>query len=159
MDSLFESSGFWMFLFLHQSFGDCSKCLNYNWYHSHLHVLLLLLLLLLLAVLVVVVRIVFVKWNSHWKNILYQNFFKSIFFITGCLNIHGIYVTSNNSKNDNVVFVLFQIWKYYAISTINPRSQCIEQERKTILYHYLFRDKIIQNCLKIDTTHLYDNDL
>ena len=30
---------------------------------------------------------------------------------------------------------------------------------KNILCHYLFRDKIIQNCLKIDATHLYDNDL
>ena len=25
--------------------------------------------------------------------------------------------------------------------------------------HYLFEDKIIQNCLKIDTTHYYDNGL
>ena len=27
------------------------------------------------------------------------------------------------------------------------------------LRHYLFGDKIIQNCLKIDTTHSYDYDL
>ena len=25
--------------------------------------------------------------------------------------------------------------------------------------HYLFGDKIIQDCLKIDATHLYNNDL
>ena len=36
---------------------------------------------------------------------------------------------------------------------INPRSQCRVQERKNNLHHYLFGDKIIQNCLK------YDNDL
>ena len=30
---------------------------------------------------------------------------------TGCLNIHGTYVTANYSTNNNVVFFLFQIWK------------------------------------------------
>ena len=30
---------------------------------------------------------------------------------------------------------------------------------KNILLHCVLRDKIIQNCLKIDTTHLYNNDL
>ena len=33
------------------------------------------------------------------------------------------------------------------------------QERKNILRHYLFGDMIIQNCLEIDATHSYDNDL
>ena len=27
------------------------------------------------------------------------------------------------------------------------------KDKKNILYHDLFRDKIIQNCLKIDATH------
>ena len=31
--------------------------------------------------------------------------------------------------------------------------------KKNILRHYLFGDKILQNCLKIDETHLYDNGL
>ena len=30
---------------------------------------------------------------------------------------------------------------------------------KDILRHYLFGDKIIQNCLKIDANYYYDNDL
>ena len=30
---------------------------------------------------------------------------------------------------------------------------------ENILRHYLFGDKILENCLKIDATHLYDNDL
>ena len=30
---------------------------------------------------------------------------------------------------------------------------------KNILRHYLFGEKINQNCLKIDDTQLYDNDL
>ena len=29
---------------------------------------------------------------------------------------------------------------------------------KNILRHYLFGDKIIRECLRIDTTHNYDND-
>ena len=29
-------------------------------------------------------------------------------------------------------------------------------EGKNILCHNLFEDKFIQNCLKIDATHLYD---
>ena len=33
------------------------------------------------------------------------------------------------------------------------------REIKSISCHYLFREKIIQNCLKIDSAHLYDNDL
>ena len=45
------------------------------------------------------------------------------------------------------------------MTTINPRSRCLGQERKDILRHFLFSDKIIQNSLKIDATHKYDNDL
>ena len=52
---------------------------------------------------------------------------------------------------------LFQIWKLCTITTINPSSQCLEQERKNIS-RYSFGDKIIQNCLKIDATHYYNND-
>ena len=33
------------------------------------------------------------------------------------------------------------------------------EKRKNILRRYLFADKIIQNCLKIDATNYYDNDL
>ena len=28
---------------------------------------------------------------------------------------------------------------------------------ENILRHFIFGDKIIQNCLKIDATHYYDN--
>ena len=33
------------------------------------------------------------------------------------------------------------------------------RDEKNILRHYLFGEKSIQYCLKIDATHLYDNDL
>ena len=33
------------------------------------------------------------------------------------------------------------------------------REGENILHHHLFGDKIIQNCLKLDATHYYDNDL
>ena len=33
------------------------------------------------------------------------------------------------------------------------------KERANILRRYLFGDRIIQNCLKIDAIHQYDNDL
>ena len=35
----------------------------------------------------------------------------------------------------------------------------LDKRGKNILHHYLFGDKTIQNCLKIDATHWYDNDL
>ena len=34
-----------------------------------------------------------------------------------------------------------------------------KERRKIILRHYLFGDKISQNYLKTDATHLWDNDL
>ena len=43
-----------------------------------------------------------------------------------------------------------------AITTVNPRSRCFGKERKNILRHNLFGDKIIQNCLKIDATHMHN---
>ena len=33
------------------------------------------------------------------------------------------------------------------------------REEKNILRHYLFGQRIVQNCLKIDATYKYDNDL
>ena len=38
---------------------------------------------------------------------------------------------------------------------VNPRLQCLGQERRNILRQYLFGDKTIQKCRKIDATHLY----
>ena len=38
LDGLQLSSDFNIFPSLYQSFGDCSKCTNYNCYHRHLHV-------------------------------------------------------------------------------------------------------------------------
>ena len=32
------------------------------------------------------------------------------------------------------------------VTTLNAQSQCLGKERKNILRHYLFGDKIIQNC-------------
>ena len=44
------------------------------------------------------------------------------------------------------------------MTTINPQSQCLGQEKK-ILPHYLFGDKIIKKYLKKDATYKYYNDL
>ena len=78
-----------------------------------------------------------------------------------CLIIHGTRATANNSTYNNAVFFFVSDLKigYYTITTVNPWSQCIGQERKNIFRQYLFGDKILQNCLQIDATHLYDNDL
>ena len=37
-----------------------------------------------------------------------------------CLNIDRTHVTASNSTNNNAMFFLFQIWKLYTITTINP---------------------------------------
>ena len=52
---------------------------------------------------------------------------------------------------------LFQIWRYYAIATINSRSQSLGQEKENILHHFLFGDKTNQNFFKIDATREQDN--
>ena len=56
-----------------------------------------------------------------------------------------------------LLITLLIIMYYFFVSdlktTINPRSQCLGQERKNILQHFLLGDKIIENCLKIDATH------
>ena len=39
---------------------------------------------------------------------------------------------------------LFQIWKYYTITTINPWSQCLRREMKNNLCHFLQKSKISQ---------------
>ena len=45
---------------------------------------------------------------------------------------------ANKATTNNIVLFLFSDLKY------------LGQERKNILHQYLFEDKIIQNCLKID---------
>ena len=61
-----------------------------------------------------------------------------------CLNINGTNVTGNNSTNNTVLLFLVSDLKivYYNIHW----SQCLVQEIKNILPHYLFGDEIIQNC-------------
>ena len=50
-------------------------------------------------------------------------------------------MTANNSTTINIVLFLFQIWKSYIISTINPRSQCLERGRKIFCATYHFETK------------------
>ena len=52
LDGLYFYSYLEVFQSLSQSFRDCSKWTNYNWYHSHLHVPLLFL---------------YVPWVFHWS--------------------------------------------------------------------------------------------
>ena len=69
-------------------------------------------------------------------------------------------MTVNNSASNNVVFFFVSDLKITIIITIIiPRSQCLGQKRENIFCHCLFGEKIIENSLKIDATHLYDNDL
>ena len=51
---------------------------------------------------------------------------------------------------NNGVFVFVSDLKKYIITGINHRSQRPQQKRENIWRHYLFEDKIIQICLKID---------
>ena len=90
--------------------------------------------------------------RMHFWSIM-QKYFRNVLSNIGCLNMHETHLTANNSTNNNVVFFFVSDLKQNIKTTINPRSQCLEQERKNILRHYLFGDKIIQNCLKIDATH------
>ena len=76
----------------------------------------------------------------------------NIIFYIGCVNIYGTHLTTNNFPDNLVLFFVSDL-KYYTISTINLWSQCLGQEKKNILCHLFFGDKIIQNCLKIDATH------
>ena len=51
-------------------------------------------------------------------------------------------------------FFFVSDFKKYTITTINPWSQCLGQEKKNILRHYLFGEKIIQNCLKMQLINM-----
>ena len=64
----------------------------------------------------------------------------------GCLNIHGTYETANHSTNNNVFFFVSDLKIVYNNNC--EFSICLGQERKNILRHYFFGDKIIPNCLK-----------
>ena len=61
---------------------------------------------------------------------------------------------ANNSTNNHVVFFFVS---YLKIVYYNSRSQCLGQERKKDFRPDLFGDKIIQNCLKIEAIHSYDD--
>ena len=56
----------------------------------------------------------------------------------GCLNRYGTHVTPNNSTTNNVEIFLFRTWKQYTITTFNPSSQYLGQEKKNIFWHYIF---------------------
>ena len=63
----------------------------------------------------------------------------------GCLNIHGTRVTANNSTtNYNVFFfffLLFQIWKYYSMTTINPHHNALNKNEKYYASLLIWRQK------------------
>ena len=63
---------------------------------------------------------------------------------TGCLNIHGTYATVNKSKNNNLLLFCFRFEIVYYKKSINPRSQCLVQERKYFASLLMWR----QNHLK-----------
>ena len=63
------------------------------------------------------------------------------------LNVHRTYAIANNFTNNNIVFFLIS----------NLKIVCYNNYKASIimpcLRHYLFGDKIIQSCLKIDTIY------
>ena len=70
----------------------------------------------------------------------------SIYMVIRCLDIHGYIVcltiheshaTTNKSATSNVFFFVSDLEIVYK-KGINPRSQCIGQERKNIFPHELF---------------------
>ena len=71
---------------------------------------------------------------------------------TGYVNAHETHVTYNSTKNNALFFVsdlkIVNNNNYYFSITM-PWTR----EEKIFLHHYLFGDKIVQNCLKIDATH------
>ena len=79
--------------------------------------------------------------------------------VIGCLNISGTLVNANNPTTNNVVFFFVSDSKIVYSSNYYIWSQCLGQERKNILRHDLFGDKIIRSSLKKYATHKYDNDV
>ena len=63
--------------------------------------------------------------NIHGTHVTANNSTNNI----GCLNIHGTHVTANNSTTNNIVLFLVSDLKKYTITTINPRSQYLGQEK------------------------------
>ena len=61
----------------------------------------------------------------------------------GCLNVHVTHGTVYNSTYNTVVFFFVSNLEIVYITTINPSLQFLRQERKSILRHYISRDKII----------------
>ena len=64
----------------------------------------------------------------------------------GCLDIHGTHVTANNSINNNIVF--FSYFRFEKVYYNNYSSSITTPwtTEENILHHYLFENKIIQNC-------------
>ena len=71
----------------------------------------------------------------------------------GCINILSTHVITNNSTNNNVFFFVSNFKIVYYKNLLILDLNTLDMRGKNILPHYLFGDKIIQNCLKIDTTH------
>ena len=85
---------------------------------------------------------------------IYIYIYSYIYIYIRCLNTHGTYVTANNSTNNNVVFFFFRFESSISKQFLILHHNALDKRGKNILPHYLFGERIIQNCLKIDTTHL-----
>ena len=68
----------------------------------------------------------------------------------GCLKI---LVTANNSTNDNVVFFFYFRFENSILKQLLIFDHNLLDKREKYFRHYLFGDKIIQNCLKVNTTY------
>ena len=77
------------------------------------------------------------------------NLLFNLLIYTRCLNIHRTYVTANSSTNNNVVFFFVSDLKIvHTITTINPQSQCLGQERKIFCLTTYLETKLFKTDLK-----------
>ena len=73
------------------------------------------------------------------------------------INIHGTHVTANNSTNKNIEF--FFCFRFENSMLLIFDRHVLGRGEKIICVTTYLEIKIIQNCLKIDATHLYGNNL
>ena len=62
-----------------------------------------------------------------------------------CFNTYGTLVTANNSINNNSVLIFVS---GLLITSLDPRSECLEQERKNNLFTSHLETKLLKTDLK-----------
>ena len=71
----------------------------------------------------------------------------------GGLITHDTHVIANNSTNNNAVFFFVSVLKIIYYNNCKSSITMPLTREENITCHYLFGDRIIQNCLKIEITN------